>query len=166
MTQHKSNVTVSLRSENWCRKTILNGFKEKSREVHPWPGILMRLIRVKPEAGRVKTEADRCSTKRVKTESFILQLWTRNIQSGTGLLGHFVFGTQFSWRIASPPPWGSKFFQFHAVLGNFGKIVSAPEGWHPYLRGILDPSLMCDINRLHQRFSIIGGELHNMPVAW
>ena len=26
-----------------------------------------------------------------------------------------------------PPPWGSKFFQFHAVFGKIGKIVC----WHP-----------------------------------
>ena len=42
-----------------------------------------------------------------------------------------------------PPPQGSKFFQFHAVFGKIlqNHMLAPPEGWHPYLGEILDPSL-------------------------
>ena len=41
-----------------------------------------------------------------------------------------------------PPPRASNFFQFHAVLGEFGKITHSLEGSHPHLGEILDPPLV------------------------
>ena len=43
-------------------------------------------------------------------------------------------------RDARPPPRASKFFQFHAVLGEFGKITP-PCSVHAHLGQILDPPL-------------------------
>ena len=43
------------------------------------------------------------------------------------------------------PPWGSKFFRFHAVFGKFwqNRMLAPPLGsWHPLLREILDPPLV------------------------
>ena len=42
-------------------------------------------------------------------------------------------------------PWGSKFFQFHAVLGKIlqNRMLAPPlEGWCPHLGEILDPPLL------------------------
>ena len=42
------------------------------------------------------------------------------------------------------PPWGSKFFQFHAVFGKFRQnrmLAPLPGSWHPLLGEILDPPL-------------------------
>ena len=41
------------------------------------------------------------------------------------------------------PPWGSKFFQFHAVVGKFwqNRMLPPPESWRPLLGEILDPPL-------------------------
>ena len=55
------------------------------------------------------------------------------------------------WRIyivkfwTRAPPWGSKFFQFHAVFGNIwpNRVLAPPLGsWRPLLGEILDPPLM------------------------
>ena len=42
------------------------------------------------------------------------------------------------------PPHGPKFSQFHAVFHKIWQnhmLVPPPEGWRPFLRGILDPPL-------------------------
>ena len=49
------------------------------------------------------------------------------------------------------PPWGSKFFQFHAVFGKIRQIpmLALPLGsWSPLLREILDPPLVYHTNDL------------------
>ena len=42
-------------------------------------------------------------------------------------------------------PSGSKFFQFHAVLGKIwqNRMLAPLEGWHPHLGEILDLPLVC-----------------------
>ena len=45
------------------------------------------------------------------------------------------------------PPWVSKFFRFHTVLGKIwqNRVLATPhplEGWRPHLDEILDPPLM------------------------
>ena len=43
------------------------------------------------------------------------------------------------------PPWGSKFFQFHAVFGKIwqNRMLAPPlESWRPLLGEILDPPLL------------------------
>ena len=57
-------------------------------------------------------------------------------------LSFYSGGSKGSSRDARSPG-GSKFFQFHAVLGNFGKIVCwrPLESWPPHLGEILYPLL-------------------------
>ena len=45
-------------------------------------------------------------------------------------------------RDARPPPWGSKFFHFHAVFGKNVKNNSNFGSWRPPLGKILDPPLL------------------------
>ena len=42
-----------------------------------------------------------------------------------------------------PPCQGPKFFQFHAVFGNFwqNRMLATPGSWRPHLGEILDPPL-------------------------
>ena len=47
------------------------------------------------------------------------------------------------------PPWGSKFFQFHAVFGKIWQncMLAPPlESWRPLLGEILDPPLKGSLN--------------------
>ena len=55
------------------------------------------------------------------------------------------------------PPWGPKFFQFHAVFGKIwqNRMLVPPLGtWQPLLGEILDPPLISDVN-ISQRTQFI-----------
>ena len=57
------------------------------------------------------------------------------------------YDKQYHWRIQggrqgrAPPPWGTKFFHFHAVFGKNLKNNSNFESWRTPLGKILDPPL-------------------------
>ena len=53
------------------------------------------------------------------------------------------------------PPWGSKFFLFHAVFGEIwqNRMLAPPPGsWHPLLGEILDPPLVVIERKFYLHF--------------
>ena len=53
-------------------------------------------------------------------------------------------GSKGGRRGRAPPPWGSKFFRFHAVFGKFwqNRMLAPPGSWRPLLGEILDLPLV------------------------
>ena len=67
----------------------------------------------------------------------------------------------------SPPPLESKFFQFHAVLGKFGKIVCwrPLKGWYLHLDGILDPPLIYQTKLFKKSFQVTNIFFEKMSIS-
>ena len=93
------------------------------------------------------TDTDRGTNKMdiITTISFLLQngiLFTLAIYGFSSAVADL-----HSKILDARPPWGSKFFQFHAVFGKFWQnrmLAPPPPGsWRPLLGEILDPPLSC-----------------------
>ena len=71
------------------------------------------------------------------------------MQQGDGVVDVTACGYTVADPRRAPPvraPYGPKISQFHAIFRkiwqHFMLAPSPPEGWHPLLQGILDPSLV------------------------
>ena len=89
------------------------------------------------------------------SEQFILDRKLLQLRSSakmsTAYNERVSFIDRSQWRIyivkfwTRAPPWGSKFFQFHAVFGKIwqNRMLAPPLGsWRPLLGEILDPPLV------------------------
>ena len=69
---------------------------------------------------------------------FLMQLYMKSII----ILNILIIGGSKGGRQGRAPPWGSKFFHFHAVFGKKLKNNSIFGSWRPPLGKILDPPLL------------------------
>ena len=81
----------------------------------------------------------------VKISSRIKRKWLRTVlELKIALLS--IGGSKGGHQGRAPPPWGSKFFHFHAVFGKKLKNNSTFGSWPPPGK-ILDPPLLMAINK-------------------
>ena len=87
--------------------------------------------------------------------------WSLNLMMSSSFFMHLLhsIGGSKGGRQGRAPPWGSKFFHFHAVFGKKLKNNSIFGSWRSPLGKILDPPLHSAIFWLFDIWQIIGNSL-------